>query len=56
MPSLFRSEVKCKWSESEINIGLVNVNVDLREGLPSILKKNRLGIIVVTFQFLNIQR
>jgi len=39
MPSLFRSEVKCKWSESEINIGLVNVDIDVRDGLPSILTK-----------------
>jgi len=30
---------KLKWSESEINVRLVNVNVDEREGLWSILTK-----------------
>jgi len=28
-----------KWQECEVKIGLVNVNVDVREGLQSILTK-----------------
>jgi len=28
-----------KWSEYETNVGLLNVNFDVREGLPSILTK-----------------
>jgi len=30
---------KLKWSDSEVKVGLVNVNVDVREGLSSILTK-----------------
>jgi len=30
---------KIKWSNSEVKVGLVNVNVDVREGMSSILTK-----------------
>jgi len=39
-----------KWSESEINVGLVNVNVDVRENLWSILTKI-VELIVIIFRF-----
>ena len=31
--------MKLKWSDSDLKFGLVNVNVDVREGLPNILTK-----------------
>jgi len=39
MRNIFRCEVEEKWSESEVKIGLVNVNIDVREGISSILTK-----------------
>jgi len=30
---------KLKWSDTEVKFGLVNVNVDVREGIPSIFTK-----------------
>jgi hypothetical protein len=55
MRNVFICEVKGKMSDSEVKVGLVNVNIDVREGLSSILttiverKCGKISIFLIGF-------